>query len=63
MIKIEMIIAERDQIIIKRLFNQEIDCSHLRVLCQEFETDYQFNFEASDGIFFKSVCDFLNSYK
>lgn len=63
MITLEMIIAEKDQIMIKRLFNQEINFSHLRELCQKFETDYQFNFEASDGDFFKSVCDFLNSYQ
>ena len=63
MITIEMIIAEKDNIVMKRLFNQEIDLSHLRELCHKFVTDYQFSFESTDSDFFKSVCDFLNSYK
>lgn len=58
-----MIIAEKDNIIMKQLFNQAIDFSRLRELCHQFVTDYQFNFEATDGEFFKSVCRFLNEYK
>ena len=45
MITIEMIIEEKNSIMMKRLFNQEKDFSHLRELCQKFETDYRFNFE------------------
>lgn len=56
-----MIIAEKDQLMMKRLFNQEVNFSHLRELCQNFKTDYKFNFDASDGDFFRNVCDFLNS--
>lgn len=63
MVTIEMIIDEKNNIMLKRLFNQEIDFSHLRELCHQFVTDYQFNFESTDSDFFKSVCDFLNSYK
>ena len=63
MITTEMIIAEKDNIMMKQLLNQEIDFSHLRELCHQFVTDYQFNFEATDGKFFKSVCGFLNEYK
>lgn len=63
MVTIEMIITEKDNIMLKSLLHQDIDLTFLRQLCAEFVTNYKFNLDASDSEFFKSVCDFLNSYK
>lgn len=63
MVTIEMIIAEKDNIMLKYILHQDIDFTTLRKLCTDFVTDFKFDIDAPDSDFFKSVCSFLNSYK